>query len=107
MSTIREAIEQHKGLVLKAGQTSGTVEITTADLHELMYLAHEAIHPTDPEDDDDTGIERGYDEGQLRMVALGHAVQLDMQKIQAAHGLDATFPDSVATAESFLTFLQG
>ena len=104
MSDIRRMLDEHVPYVAPSTE-SGHILVNADDFRQLWELAHEAVHPSDP-DDDNTSIERGYDEDNLRMTALHLAAQQSMGQIQAAHGLEVR-PDTVGLAESFLHFLKG
>lgn len=102
MSTIREKLERHEPLIGEQTSNPNYVALSISDLRELVELAHAAVHP--PEEDDESNIERGYDEMSLRMQCLQLAQQLEINRLHALDEPPRT--DPVMLAEAYLNFLK-
>lgn len=135
MSDIIKKLDSHEPLLVGEGKERDLVEIPLDDFTMLIQLAHAFIHSDAPgvpdlqdlvdkelgeteivgktykgEDSTETMYDIGMVDGdapdQLRGQALHYAVQVDIARTQAAHGLEA-LSDPVGLAESMLTFLKG
>lgn len=91
---IRGRLSRHEPLVAQALSTPGYVALKVEELRELWELAHEAVHPQEQEETDNTN---------LRMHALQLAHQMEISRLHALDNPPVT--DTVMLAESYYTFL--
>lgn len=97
--SIRDRLNNHAPIIGEQTSNPNFVALSVKDLHELVELAHEAVHPREAEGPD----EFESSSVSLRMHALQLAHQMDISRLHALDNPPTT--DTVMLAESYYTFL--